>query len=247
MSQKRLISRFIPKKYISLLATFLFMFFVYPLLPKNLDANIVFQGLFTLIMIASVFSVSQDKKFLITGLILGIPSIILMWSIHLSNSRLVVFLGMLCVTLFLSYVMISILLHVLNTDKVTADTVGGAVCVYILLGLVFGIFYVLIYFADSGSFKIPEMLDSVYASNETEKLLHTPLITYFSFITLTTVGYGDVTPVSKIARSFCALEGLLGQLYMTVIIARFVGLYVAHSMVEKEIKEIIHSEGTEDE
>jgi hypothetical protein len=58
-------------------------------------------------------------------------------------------------------------------------------------------------------------------------------VLYFSFATLTTLGYGDIVPVSAIARTLATLEAITGQLYLAVLVARLVGLHIAESLEHK--------------
>lgn len=127
--------------------------------------------------------------------------------------------------LFLTYLIILILGDVVRSKKVTFETVLGASCVYVLLGLSFGSAYVMFESLVPGAFSIPEMpqaSDGILGESTTEFSL-----VYFSLIAMTTVGFGDITPIAPLARSMAAIEGMVGQLYVTIIIARFVGLEIS--------------------
>lgn len=102
-------------------------------------------------------------------------------------------------------------------DRVTEDTIKGGISVYFLLGIIFAIFYRAIHLASPQSF---------YLSFEDKGSLFDPF--YFSFLTLTTVGYGDIIPISPLVRVLTNLEGILGILYPATIIARLVSLYILH-------------------
>ena len=99
-----------------------------------------------------------------------------------------------------------------SVEKVNADTVKGGICVYILLGLMWMELYRFVYELNPNSF-------SVQFGQVWEFL-------YFSFTTLTTVGYGDITPVSSFAMMLTNLEGMAGQLFLAIFVARLVGLHV---------------------
>ena len=88
-------------------------------------------------------------------------------------------------------------------------------CVYLLLGVVWQDFYVLLDIVVPGSFN--------------SSLLTEKDFLYFSFITLSTLGYGDITPVIGPARALAYTEALIGQLYLTILVARLVGLYIAYA------------------
>lgn len=125
---------------------------------------------------------------------------------------------------FLALVTGMIFADVLRSRRVTMNTVFGACAVYILMAFTWASVFGLVEGLQPGSFD----LTSVTANGPPRLLRIEAELNYFSMITLTTVGYGDVSPVSSQARSLAALEGILGQLYLAIIIARLVGLELAH-------------------
>lgn len=133
--------------------------------------------------------------------------------------------------LFMGYLIVVIFSDTMRRRKVTFDAVLGASCVYVLLGLTFGSVFALFEWVVPGSFSIPA------ASQSTAGILGRPStefsLSYFSLIAMTTVGFGDIIPVAPLARSMAALEGMLGQLFVTIIIARLVGLEIAGRMQEQ--------------
>lgn len=114
---------------------------------------------------------------------------------------------------FLALSIYLILRELALVERVTADIVKGGICVYLLLGFFWTAIYSIIYSLDAQAFTAPS----------------TPLtqadLTHFSFTTLATVGYGDIAPVSDVARVLANLEGMVGVIYPTVFIARLVSLY----------------------
>ncbi len=123
-------------------------------------------------------------------------------------------------SVFYAYMTVVIFLEVLGTDQVRRDTIYGAVCVYLLIGLTFGSLYDLIETLYPGSFRANVIADPA------QHLGWRKLI-FYSFMTLTTVGYGDITPVTSPAQSLAIAEGTLGVLYVAVLIARIVGIYIS--------------------
>jgi len=137
--------------------------------------------------------------------------------------------------LFFGYLIIVIFSEIIRRQKIDFDAVMGASCVLVLLGLTFSSAYVLLEWQTPGSFmipKIPPSIESVFGPTSTEFSL-----LYFSFVAMTTIGFGDIVPVAPPARSLAALEGLLAQLYLTIIIARLVGLEIANRLQEKPARE----------
>lgn len=108
-----------------------------------------------------------------------------------------------------------ILRHVMRRDEATIDVIFGALSVYVFLGIDFGILYDVLLRIDAGAF--------VTASGDVASMF------YFSFTTLTTVGFGDVTPVSDWAQALTVVEALTGQIVLVVFVARLVGMQISQS------------------
>lgn len=129
-------------------------------------------------------------------------------------------------TLFMAYVTGTILRTVFRARVVDGNVLCGAACVYLLAGALWGYTYAMIEVANHGSFTItaPDM-----TSHNVDLWDEPGWLIYFSYTTLTTVGFGDVLPASAYARSLAVLEAVVGQIMLVVMIARLVGLHVAHS------------------
>ena len=111
-----------------------------------------------------------------------------------------------------------ILSHVLRAERVSREKIFGALSVYLLLGVIWSLLFIMVDFLVPGSFRYGQ-----------DRALTGAEMVYYSFVTLTTLGYGDIVPVSPSARSLATLEALTGQLYLTVLVARLVGLHITHS------------------
>lgn len=142
--------------------------------------------------------------------------------------------------IFLAFVAVVLLLMVLKAHRVTKDTLLGAICVYLLMGGAWAFGYSLVERFYPGSFKFPDPMqatDSLQAMDSYYRQLF-----YFSFVTLCTIGYGDMVPQSPPARSLAILEALFGQLYLVVMVGRLVSLNLAHEieLKTKPLKELEH-------
>jgi hypothetical protein len=123
-------------------------------------------------------------------------------------------------------VLIIILRMVYQEGPVTAHRIRGAIAAYVLIGVLFGKIYGLIYYLVPGAFNIAPTIDqSLEAMGEA--------LFYFSVVTLTTVGYGDITPAASLARSFVMCEAFVGPLYPAILIARLVSLSLVGKMQNK--------------
>jgi len=108
---------------------------------------------------------------------------------------------------------------VFSPGEMTINRLMGGVCVFLLLGLTWNIFYVFLIYLDPGSFK------GIPAEAITNQNIYWEM-TYFSFVTLTTLGYGDITPLGRMAKVFTYAEAVVGQLYIAILIGALVGSYM---------------------
>ena len=129
------------------------------------------------------------------------------------------FLLLLFVSLFLAPFIDSLLLRFISSLFFSLLLIAGAV--YLLVGLTWSFIYQLCDITQAGAFNLP-------ATHHLDPETRQEEFTYFSFITLTTLGYGDITAVHPIARMFVIFEALLGQLYPATLLARLVSLEVVH-------------------
>lgn len=124
--------------------------------------------------------------------------------------------------IFLIQMLAMILIHIEKEDEVTLDLIMASACAYILIGLVWAYFYHFVEVLHPQSFTLPwtpgDDLWDFY---------------YYSFVTLTTVGYGDITALTKPARALSILEALTGQLFLAIMISRLVGLHASQSGIGK--------------
>jgi len=114
------------------------------------------------------------------------------------------------------------------SGEVNANRICGAICFYVMIGLCFSMFFFTLDIHNPTSFKIEHFYDGTPRAGLPISVHDRfTLFNYFSFCTLSTLGYGDITPVSQTARTFCWMEALFGQLYLSILVARLVGLHIA--------------------
>ena len=122
-------------------------------------------------------------------------------------------------TIFLlSTLVVMVVWQILREGPITRQRVQGSITIYLLLGLIWAEAYMLAALLDSNSFtgSLPTERNAVLAH-----------FTYYSFVTLTTVGYGDISPASLVTRPLANAEGLIGQLFPAILIARLVSMEIA--------------------
>ena len=122
-------------------------------------------------------------------------------------------------SLFVLAALVTINRTIFSVKKVNGDTIKGGISVFFLIGIVWALVYKIVYLLDANAFS-----PSIEATNLLDSMF------YFSFTTLTTLGYGDITPVSDLARTLANLEAITGMMYPSIFIARLVALYTAQEM-----------------
>jgi len=129
---------------------------------------------------------------------------------------------------FLGFAVALIVRHLFVVDRVDADLICASLCGYLLLGFLWANVYSLVEVADRDSFALAHV-EAGGDGSLRFRGAQTAYAVYYSFVTLTTLGYGDVTPLSTPARIFAVLEAVLGQIYLAVLVARLVGLHIAQA------------------
>ncbi|PIR26530.1 MAG: hypothetical protein COX62_08580 [Deltaproteobacteria bacterium CG_4_10_14_0_2_um_filter_43_8] len=195
---------------------------------------------FSLVLLASIISVSTNKKIFSIALLLGVVALGLDWYVFASH-RIDYFLFTLFSKMAVLGFTIGIMLYKLleDTKEVTLNTIYGSMCVYIMLGIFWGMLFVGVEHLYPGSFYVQSSNLPFYIHPNNPFPYPFDLF-YFSFVTITTVGYGDIVPATPLTQSLSALEALLGQFYMVILVARFVGLHIHHhstSLREKVLGE----------
>jgi len=211
------------------LSLFLYLLFIsFFLAPfvDSLPARLVTSLLLSLVMVSGVISMSHHPAIRVFAGIVACFAIVLRWMMHLLPSPLIFKLGSLSALIFMILLTMVLLYKVFKeSGKVTVDKIKGAIAVYLLFGLTWSILYGLLEQVLPNAFNLPGIADLSSADRQ-------QMLTYFSFVTLTTVGYGDITPTHEVTRMFAIMEALCGQLYPATLLARLVSLEVMHR--EKE-------------
>ena len=158
----------------------------------------------------------------VLALVLFVPTLAVQLVAHHTDAPLVVVTSVALRAILFAYVAGVIVWGVLREARVTVDAIAGAACAYVLLGFIWANLYVLVEHAWPGSFDVPGSF----------LVRHDPglALIYFSFATLTTVGYDDIHPNNPGVGGICVAEAIVGQLYLAIMIARLVGIRAARRM-----------------
>jgi voltage-gated potassium channel len=193
-----------------------------PFLMHLVRIRILMYVFLTLVLISGVYAASEKKRHVVVSGTLAVSSIISLWWAYFSHSQAALLTGELCAGVFFCYTAMIVLVHLFREEEITSDVIVGSICVYLLLGITWAFGYSLLESWVPESFRLPQ-----------EEILTGRLFLYYSFITLSTVGYGDITPLTAPARSLAFLEAVTGQIYLAVLIGRLVGIHIAQSMEKR--------------
>jgi len=214
-------------RFTFLLTALFIVLALFPLLEYQASVHALLRTFFSILLLSAIQATSGRRWTLAVGVLVIGPAIVVHWICYaLHHPALVVADGFLASAVFI-LTMGTILSAIFREKQVTFETIAGALCVYLLLGLTWAFFYGLIELADPESFQPYK-----YDDDALEFFLGDPAfsrLVYYSFCTLTTLGLGDISPVKGVARTLSYMEAVVGQFYMAVLVARLVGLHIAHS------------------
>ncbi len=204
----------------SLLVFLLIQIFVISPLRQSDAVRLLTNLFFSFILIASAITASRSrilKTFIVAW---GVITFIFVWIWYLFPYQTLVFAGACVALVYLVLLAFLILAQALRQGPTTSHRIMGAVATYLLLGLIWSLIYYGIALLMPGAFKGVDIL-----AGGSREVLRTDF-QYFSFTVLTSVGFGDIVPVHPVARTAANLEGVAGQLFPAILIARLVSLQV---------------------
>ena len=213
--QKLLRSR---ERFLILLCLILGLLVLVPILNRFVAARIFLDIFLTAIAISMVYAISHKKGHVIVGVLLAIVMLASMWSQYLHPNKGILAIGMIAGALFTAVVLSNILDFIFKSEGVSREIIYAAILLYLLAALLWAFLYTFLELVDPASFNIDLGQPQRY-------LL---VFQYYSFVTITTLGYGDITPVTEVAKAFSVLEAVCGQLYLVVVVAWLVGMHVSN-------------------
>jgi hypothetical protein len=215
---------YVPRKFTLLLAALVVLLVVQSFF-HGLAFHLISMHLgYSLVLLATVLTFADEPN--IRRILLGLAFLTfvgtwVVFFLHGDLRREVVLVDRVVCGLFLSITTWVVTLRVILEENITVDTIMGSVCVYLLIGATWGVVYSVVGFVDREAFSMPE---SMAARMETASSDLSDWV-YYSFMTLTTLGYSEIEPRSRVAGTLTWLEAMVGQFYMAVLVARLVGLH----------------------
>ncbi len=187
----------------------------------------LFEMMFTGLIFVSMYVLCDTRNDTIVALVFGVPALVIHAAHYIFPDLFMYSLLMACLVVFYAYMTLSVLRHVLREPAVDRDTIAGAICIYLLMGMVWAMLYSFVEQMSPGAFMVvnespSEMRTALDAGGVG---LHFTVFLYFSYTTLTTLGYGDIIPASDAARSLTSLEAIAGVLFIGAFVARLISAY----------------------
>ena len=205
------------RRFFILLVLILLTIVLTPFLDDFIETRILMDVFLTALFLAIIFAIKSKRTEMMIAFILVLPLILSTWSYYIYDYTHLGLATRIFGALFFGYAVMIILQIIARSTEVTRETIFAAVVAYLLLALMWAFLYMILESWIPGSFAFPE--DS--------NLSESQRFHYLSFITITTLGYGDITPLTGKASALTMMEAVIGQIYMVVLVAWLVGMYVS--------------------
>ena len=199
-----------------------------PFLRPDPAGRILLNLLIGAFLAAGVFAFIRRRRVLVIGIVLAVVSMLTTSAALLAPGREIAIARQSLLALYTVFTAAVLLSAVLAAGRITPDKLSGAVCVFLLMGIAWASVFSVMELVTPGSIHVPGEQAASVAESLQRGEPSTSLI-YFSFVTLTTTGYGDFLPVSRAARTLAWMEAVVGQLYLAILVARLVGMQLTHA------------------
>jgi Ion channel. len=196
-----------PRRHLWLLISLLVIFIVSPFVAPFYYGPTVLNVIAAIVLLAATYAVSRRRSFLIISLSLSIFSIAMTFWLAAAPGHWLVIISHGSLVIVIVFFVVAILSYVLGSGRVTWDKIYGAICAYLFLGYAWTFAYSLIEELQPGSFV------STMSTMPADLVGRVMQLRYFSFVTLATVGYGDIVPHTPAARTMALLEAMLGHFF----------------------------------
>jgi hypothetical protein len=197
-----------------------------PFVEHFRSGDLIEGVLITVVLVSAVLAVGGRHRSLAVALALVLPVIVGKWANHLWPERVPPVAFLAPGLLFILFVILRLLRFILGARRIDTEVLCAGIATYLMLGLLWSFAYILTARLDPKAFLFTVGPDSSHLMKGFTSL-------YFSFITLSTVGYGDIVPASSVARMLSMTEAVTGTLYMATLIARLVSLYSSSAATDQ--------------
>jgi voltage-gated potassium channel len=197
------------------------LFFSAPFIEKLRHGNVLESFLLTVVLISSVLAVGGRRRTLIAAILLVMPAVVGKWANHLRPDLVPPEVFLVAELVFLGFVVTNLMRFTLRAPRVNTEVLCAGMAGYLMIGLLWMVAYLLVARAVPDSF-------SITAGPTGQRSMEGFTAFYFSFATLTTIGYGDIIPISNTARMLAVMEAVIGMFYVATLISRLVALHTSN-------------------
>lgn len=227
MKTQSRINRLRGHPYRNIFVAMLVVIIVDALAPNLIGYIHVGDLMITALIFAALLATLRDRRGLVVSVVLGGAAIVArLVAAFRPDSPVQNGTVLVLSAVFFAYLIWNILSDISTEERTTVERVFGALCAYMFIGVLFALLYAYLEYRDPSAAAFTASNDAVIVSAASETSL-LPVFTYYSFVTLTTLGYGDITPVSDATRTLAWMEALIGQLYLAVMVAGFVADHIS--------------------
>jgi hypothetical protein len=207
-------------RFLFLLVSLMGMMVFTQILEEFTSLKILMDIFITLVFMSSIYAVSNKKSFVFIASALALPMFISLWEPHIGKIPLLALTGELFGILFMAFIIVEILSFIFKERNVSSNVIYASIVVYLLLAVMWAFIFKVVESLQPGSFTVPHQIAGEGRA----------LFSYYSFVTITTLGYGDIAPIKGLARAFSILEAVVGQTYLVILVSRLVGINIAQAM-----------------
>ena len=206
--------------------TLLLTLFAVVLLPPYFESlklvNLSWKILFSGVLFSAIYAIIGQRKILFIGVVLMVPTLATNWLDQFFNVRILFYLDNLTTIAFLGFICLHIFKYILNCRQVTTNVIYASMCLYLMLALIWAAIFtnIQVFYGSAFAFSDPGI---AAAAERGENLM--PIFSYFSFVTISTLGYGEIVPIHRVAHAWAAVLAMIGQFYIAIVMARLVSLY----------------------
>jgi hypothetical protein len=220
------------------LGALVLMLFASPFLDQFEFGQAIDTFLITLVLVAGVLAVGRSHRTLVLAVVLMLPAVAARWITRFWPDLLPPVVHNVAALVFIIFVEYQLLHFILRAPRVNSEVLCAGVSGYLLLGIIWMSAYMVVSRLCPVNLAHPELNPFTFtAGMTTPHTLSQFEAYYFSFITLTTVGYGDIMPLSNGARTLAMMEAMTGTLYIAVLISRLVALYTSQRSEDSKMKD----------
>ena len=206
--------------YFTQLLIFLILLFTFRPYDRGPIYIGIWQAILVFVFISAIYNCNHTKPTKIISAFFAFSALVTFWIDLVMPSKPLIILSLVLMIIFIFITTISIVMRVVINARVKMETLKGVVCAYFMVAFGFSFIFVLIEFISPQSFNIASKMGQILSHSH-----YLSEMMYFSFVTLLTIGYGDISALKDLAQTCSILEGIIGQFYIAILVSRLVAVY----------------------